>query len=146
MLKPKTGNKPIVSNTLSVVAASLLDLYMLSKKYHLHVKGPRFYGDHKTYDGIADMSLEWFDTIAEFMRSGGESVPCEPDLVHSQSLVTFPTAVTADQMVDHMDETLEDIIEFMHESYGNSNPTIDSLLQDFEVEISKHHYFIKSSM
>ncbi|MGL5579783.1 MAG: ferritin-like domain-containing protein, partial [Cetobacterium sp.] len=112
-----TKSKKKNNNILPMVSASLLDLYVLSKKYHLHVTGPTFYGDHKTYDGIAEVSLEWFDTVAEYMRGRGESVPCDPDEVRSFSHISFDTVDDARSMLQSMQANLQCLISCMQKSY-----------------------------
>ena len=140
------GRSHMEMDILPMVTSSLTELYMIAKKYHLHVTGPTFYGDHKTYDGIAEVALEWFDTVAEYMRGHDMTVPCDPMEIRGMSCIIFDSVNDAGDMLRSMKDNLECMIGCMKESYEKGNPTTDSLLQDLEVELNKQLYFIKSSL
>lgn len=144
MLKPI---KRTETNPLEVITASTLMLYMTAKTYHLNVTGPTFYGDHKTYDGIAEMAIEWYDTLAERMRALELVVPSTPSWVLETSIVGEGTpSLGADGMLEAMLTNLETFSRYINNNLKNFDPTTQNMAQELDAQLGKFTYFIRSSM
>ena len=139
-----------MSKALEISAANMLALKVQAKCFHLNVTGPRFYGDHKTYDGIAEVADGWFDTIAERMRALGIKVVSTLEWADDASLLSdiADEDSDADSMVECMVESLENIIEFLRNSYEEKGLDVASsnMLQELETDLGKQLYFVRSSI
>lgn len=139
-----------MSKALEVSAANMVALKVQAKCFHLNVIGPRFYGDHKTYDGIASLADEWFDTIAERMRALDIKVVSTLEWAEDASLLSDSAdeESDADSMVECMVESLDNIIEFLRASYEEKGLDVASsnMLQELETDLGKQLYFVRSSI
>lgn len=147
MLQPKKKNKP-QDCPLEVLTANMIALQMQAKMFHLNVTGPRFYGDHKTYDGIYEVADEWFDTLAERMRALEMPVPVCPAWVLTHSLIGGGSGEeeSAENMVHTMVRSLETISEHISEKFDDFDDTTLNIVQELDAEIGKHLYFVRSSL
>lgn len=136
------------AKVLEVVTANMLSLYMKAKCFHLNVTGPRFYGDHKTYDGIADVALEWFDVLAERMRALDEEVESSPKWAISLSVMadTAKSTSDAESMAEDMLAGLEAISEYINAKLNEADNTTQNILQEVDAALGKQMYFVRSSL
>lgn len=143
MLRPKSKPR---SNPLEVAFASVYILYAQAKEYHFNVTGPTFYGDHKTYDGIADFAIEWFDMLGERMKALEIPVTVCPDHLLSISCFKKPEdASSAKAMNAGMLQSLECISEFLNSIEDGVDNTTSNMLQELDAVVGKYIYFVRSS-
>lgn len=145
MLKPKSTTK--TGSPIETVTASCIALYMAAKAYHLNVTGPTFYGDHKTYDGIAEMSIGWYDVFAERMRFMNMPVQSSITWVAQKSIIKDANiAQEAEGMLGSMLEMLESFSAFINTELQNFDPTTQNIVQELDADIGKQIYFVRSSL
>lgn len=143
------GKEVRVENSLEVLTANATLLYMKAKNYHLNVAGPRFYGDHKTYDGIAEVALTWFDTLAERMRTLQEKVCVCTGWVEANALFDIEEDAdewTAEEMAQDMVATLQCISTYIQVSCDSLDDTTLNMVQEFDSELGRQLYFVQSSL
>ena len=148
MLQPKVKSKH-TSNALEVLTANMVALQMQAKMFHLNVTGPRFYGDHKTYDGIYEVADDWFDILAERMRALEQKVCVCPAWVLTHSLIDNPAvdeSSDATAMALTMSSTLTTLSSFINRSLDEFDETTISIVQDLDAELGKQLYFVRSSI
>lgn len=143
----KLGNKKN-TNTLEVLTANMVALQMQSKMFHLNVTGPRFYGDHKTYDGIYEVADDYFDILAERMRAIGEPVCVCPQWVMTHSMLddSADESSSAELMVQSMLRSLQNISGHIQSMDGLVDPTTLNIVQELDAAIGKQIYFVRSSI
>lgn len=146
MLAPKKIKQS--HHPLEVLTATMISLQMRAKMFHLNVTGPRFYGDHKTYDGIYEVADEWFDVLAERMRALEMKVCVCPAWVMTLSIETDNTDEdsSAEEMAQSMIKFLEDISEFINDDCDDLDDTTLNMVQELDTEIGKQLYFVRSSL
>lgn len=146
MLKPKLKSKHN-DCPLEVLTANMVALQMQAKMFHLNVTGPRFYGDHKTYDGIYGMADDWFDTLAERMRALEMPVCVCPAWVLTHSLLEGGSEeATAEVMAASMVLSLEVLSEHINTKFDDFDDTTLNIVQELDAEIGKQLYFVRSSL
>lgn len=143
----KLGSKK-VDNHLEVLTASMVALQMQAKMFHLNVTGPRFYGDHKTYDGIYEVADDYFDILAERMRALQQPVCVCPQWVMTFSLLDDSADENsgAELMAKSMLQSLENISAHIQSMDGKVDPTTLNIAQELDAEIGKQAYFVRSSI
>ncbi|MGL4352805.1 MAG: ferritin-like domain-containing protein [Aeromonas popoffii] len=140
--------KKNTDNLLEVLAANMVALQMQAKMFHLNVSGPRFYGDHKTYDGIYEFADEWFDVIAERMRTLNQPVCVCPQWVMTYSMLddSADEGSAAELMAKSILQSMKNISSHVLYMDGKVDPTTISIVQDLDAELGKHIYFVQSSI
>lgn len=144
MLKPSTTTVGPVP--LEVITLTTVSLYLLAKAYHLNVTGPSFYGDHKTYDGVADVAIEWFDKLAERMRALQQ--PMNPTLTRVASISVLDEAdisLDAEGMRKDMVAALEAFREYIVDKLGTFDDVTGNQLQELAYDLDRQAYFVRSS-
>ncbi|MGL6101126.1 MAG: ferritin-like domain-containing protein [Fusobacteriaceae bacterium] len=134
-------------SSLERLTANTLNLYLKAKCYHLNVTGPRFYGDHKTYDGIAETAMEWFDTFAERMRTLGFKVPS--NIMWMEENEMFAPAdpdLNADEMAEDLLTSMENVSAYIQVACDDMDDTTLNIAQEFDADLGKHIYFVRSSI
>lgn len=150
-LMPKKSKSSIAKTTaspLEIITANTMSLYMLAKNFHLNVTGPSFYGAHKTFDGIADMAIEWFDTLAERMRALEMPVCSHPMWVMDMCMMdrSADENSSCEEMLDCMLSSLENVSTYICANGPSMDPTTDNMLQELDRDIGKQMYFVRSSL
>ena len=139
-----------MSKVLEIAAANMVALKLQAKCFHLNVTGPRFYSDHKTYDGIAEMADEWFDTLAERLRALSVKVPSSLEWAQDASMLSDSADEDsdADSMAECMVESLETFIDYLRKNYEAKGLDVASsnMLQEVETDLGKQLYFVRSSL
>lgn len=135
-------------NLLEVLTANMIALQMQAKMFHLNVSGPRFYGDHKTYDGIYEFADKWFDVLAERMRTLNQPVCVCPQWVMTYSMLddSADEGSAAELMVKSILQSMNNISAHVLFMDGKVDPTTISIIQDLDAELGKHIYFVQSSI
>lgn len=133
---------------LEVILGSLMCLYIKAKRYHFNVTGPTFYGDHKTYDKIADGALEWYDVIGERMRALMIPVCACPERHAEVSVIAggIPTSAPADAMCGDMLSSLQVLSDTCNIGKFEGGPTTENIIQEVDAFLGKSIYFVRSSM
>lgn len=136
------------ANALEVITLNTMALFLQAKKFHLNVTGPRFYGDHKTYDGIADVGMEWFDTLAERMRALDMTICTCPKLIDKLSMMDTGADEdsSAEEMAQAMLASLEEFSEFLQAAFEGVDATTSNMLQELDAALGKQIYFVRSSL
>lgn len=67
----KTDNAPAIVDALNRLLADSFALYLKTKNYHWHVRGPQFRALHLLFDEQASQILATTDPIAERVRKSG---------------------------------------------------------------------------
>lgn len=135
-------------NLLEVLTANMVALQMQAKLFHLNVTGPRFYGDHKTYDGIYEVADDYFDILAERMRALQMPVPVCPQWAMTYSVLddSADESSSAELMAKSMLKSLENIIAHIQWMDGKVDPTTLNIAQELDAELGKQAYFVRSSI
>lgn len=147
MLQPKKVRKP-QDCPLEVLTANMVALQMQAKMFHLNVTGPRFYGDHKTYDGIYEVADEWFDILAERMRALEMPVCVCPAWVLTHSLIDSGAGEesSAEDMAVAMVASLTILSEHINDKFDDFDDTTLNIVQELDAELGKQLYFVRSSI
>lgn len=66
-----SNNQPAVADALNALLADSFALYLKTKNYHWHVRGPHFRERHLLFDEQATQILATTDLIAERVRKNG---------------------------------------------------------------------------
>lgn len=133
--------------SLQVLVGNLTLLQIKAKNYHWNVTGESFYGDHHTFDGLADLVEDWIDTIAERMRALQESVDARAALyLESMWFSEGDHEIDRDDMVGGMVSTLETVATHLYSMIRDAdNPVTQNILQDLCADLEKQAYFLRSS-
>lgn len=133
--------------SLQVLVGNLTLLQIKAKNYHWNVTGESFYGDHHTFDGLADLVEDWIDTIAERMRALQEPVDARADLyLESMWFSEGDHEIDRDDMVGGMVSTLETVATHLYSMIRDAdNPVTQNILQDLCADLEKQAYFLRSS-
>lgn len=133
---------------LEVLTANMVALQMQAKMFHLNVTGPRFYGDHKTYDGIYEVADEGFDILAERMRTLNQPVCVCPQWVMTFSILDDSADENSDAtlMAKSILQSMKNISAHILSMDGKVDPTTLTIVQDLDAELGKHIYFVQSSI
>lgn len=134
--------------TLEELTANMVALQMQAKMFHLNVTGPRFYGDHKTFDGIYELADKWFDIFAERMRALEKTVCSCPEWVMAYSVLddSADENSAAEAMCKSILQSMNNISGHIQAMDGKVDPTTLNLAQEFDAELGKHIYFVRSSL
>ncbi len=147
MLPIATVVETVSVNSLEQLTANTMNLYLKAKCYHLNVTGPRFYSDHKTYDGIAATALEWYDTFAERMRRLGQTVPSNSEwLCDNQMFVPGNPELSAEEMAQCILASMENMSTYVQVACDDMDDTTLNMAQEFDADIGLHIYFVRSSL
>ncbi|HET6536525.1 MAG TPA: DNA starvation/stationary phase protection protein [Sphingopyxis sp.] len=97
----KSHNVPAVVDALNALLADSYALYLKSKNYHWHVKGPNFRDLHLLFDEHAAQILAATDLIAERVRkNGATTLRSISDIARRQTIADDDAAnVDAETMV-----------------------------------------------
>lgn len=97
----KSHNVPAVVDALNALLADSYALYLKSKNYHWHVKGPNFRDFHLLFDEHAAQILAATDLIAERVRkNGATTLRSISDIARRQTIADDDAAnVDAETMV-----------------------------------------------
>lgn len=136
------------TGSLEVITLNTMALFLQAKMFHLNVTGPRFYGDHKTYDGIAEVGMEWYDILAERMRALDMTVCSCPKMVAKLSIMDSGADEdsSAEEMAKSMLASLEEFSELIQSSFDSVDDTTSNLLQELDAALGKQIYFVRSSL
>lgn len=144
---PIVTSETIFENSLERLCANTLNLYLKAKCYHLNVTGPRFYGDHKTYDGIASTAMEWFDIFAERMRTLGQKVPSTSGWLEENEMFSpGDSELSAEEMAEDLLSSMENMSVYVQVACMGMDDTTLNMAQEFDSDIGKHIYFVRSSL
>lgn len=144
---PIATNESVFENSLERLCANTMNLYMKAKCYHLNVTGPRFHSDHVTYDGIAVTALEWFDIFAERMRRLDQKVPSTTEwMVENEMFNPGNPDASADEMVEDILASMENMSVYVQVACDDMDDTTLNMAQEFDADIGKHIYFVRSSI
>lgn len=133
--------------SLQVLVGNLTLLQIKAKNYHWNVTGESFYGDHHTFDGLADLVEDWIDTIAERMRALQEPVDARAALyLESMWFSEGDHEIDRDDMVGGMVSTLETVATHLYSMIRDADsPVTQNILQDLCADLEKQAYFLRSS-
>lgn len=147
-IKPLGGKAKTQTSPLEVVTANMLCLYMKAKLFHLNAQGEGFYGAHKTFDKIAKLGTDWFDTLAERMRALQQPVCVCPSWTCELSLLDDETSHDAeiDEMYESMTSDLEVISNYINSQIKSYDDTTANMLQELDAALGKQAYFTRSSI
>lgn len=136
------------TGSLEVITLNTMALFLQAKMFHLNVTGPRFYGDHKTYDGIAAVGMEWYDILAERMRALDMTVCSCPKMVAKLSIMDSGADEdsSAEEMAKSMLASLEEFSELLQASFDSVDATTSNMLQELDAALGKQIYFVRSSL
>lgn len=148
MMKPQGSKTKPQATPLEVITANMLCLYMKAKLFHLNASGEGFYGAHKTFDGIADLGVDWFDTLAERMRALQIPVCVCPSWANEHSLLEEETGYDSeiDEMFESMTSDLEVLSNYINAHIKSYDGTTGNMLQELDAELGKQAYFTRSSI
>ena len=99
-----SNNQPAVADALNALLADSFALYLKTKNYHWHVKGPSFRSLHLLFDEQAAQILATTDLIAERVRkNGAATLRSIGDISRRQSIKDDDAAsVDAETMVRNL--------------------------------------------
>lgn len=93
----KSHNVPAVVDALNALLADSYALYLKSKNYHWHVKGPNFRDLHLLFDEHAAQILAATDLIAERVRkNGATTLRSISDIARRQTIADDDDAANVD--------------------------------------------------
>lgn len=138
-----------VAAALQEALVDLVDLSLVAKQAHWHVRGPQFLPVHQQLDGIVDDARVWADLVAERSVTLGVPVDGRASVVSAETgLPDFPTGwVDDDKAVALMAGCVESVIRRIRarvEELGE----LDPVTQDLEIEIlrglEKHLWMLEA--
>ena len=131
---------------LGVILANLYVISIKAKNYHWNTEGPKFYGDHKTYDMIYEGANENIDIIGERMRAMQFKVQSDLPFILKTATVGDDFIEEPDEMCCDMTEVLEDFSESLEEAMLYVDRTTENILQEIDAWACKMAYFTRSVM
>lgn len=149
MIKPSVKKKHHDVSPLETVTANMINLYLQAKMFHLNVTGPEFYGAHKTFDGIANLCVEWFDTLAERMRALEMTVCVHPQWLCDMSLMSGEEGVEhadCEEMLVTMLDSMKAVSLFINANMNTFDNTTANMMQEVDADLGKQMYFVRSSI
>lgn len=142
----KTLELKTSEDVLSVVLSNLYVIGIKAKNYHWNTEGPKFYGDHKTFDTIYEGAYEHIDTIGERMRALQYKVQSELPFIMKNATVSDDFEEDPEEMCCDMTETLEEFSSNLVENMIFVDRTTENILQEVDAWAGKMAYFTRSSM
>ncbi len=150
MLDPITNSKTALIAEINALLADHFALYIKSKNFHWHVKGPRFRDLHLLFDEQAVAIQGEIDAIGERVRKlGGDTLTSVGSVAQfSQIKDQDSTTLTAEEMITELRDdnaALVDRLKGMKEltEQVGDNAT-DGLLDDWTDQAEERVWFLNS--
>lgn len=140
-----------VAAALQEALVDLVDLGLVGKQAHWHVRGPEFLPVHEQLDVIVNDSRAWADLVAERSVTIGVPVDGRASTVASDSsLPEFPTGwVDADKAVALVADVVEAVVVRMRRRVAELGE-LDPVTQDLVIEIlrglEKHLWMLQAQL
>lgn len=135
-----------VDMVLNQILSNVTVLRLKSHNCHFNVEGPSFYSDHKTYEGLYEVTDGWIDTLGERIRALGFPVCMEPAVVLKEMVIKFDCVGTeADPMREMLLSDLVAVRSLVEGAYSVVDETTANILQELSRDLDKQAYFIRSS-
>ena len=150
MLDPNNNAKTQMVAELNGLLADHFALYVKTKNFHWHVKGPRFRDLHVLFDEQAIEIRDQIDVIGERARKiGGDTITSIGMIVeHTQVKDQDSTTLSAEDMVAQLrddNQRMVDRLKAMKETAENAGDNAtDGLLDDWTDMAEERVWFLNS--
>lgn len=152
MVDPNTNSKTALIAEINGLLADHFALYVKTKNFHWHVKGPRFRDLHLMFDEQAIEIRDQIDVIGERARKlGGDTITSVSMIAgHTQVKDQDSAALSADEMITElrddnakMVERLKAMKELAEQAGDNAT---DGLLDDWTDMAEERVWFLTSTL
>ena len=150
MLDPNNNAKTQMVAELNGLLADHFALYVKTKNFHWHVKGPRFRDLHVLFDEQAIEIRDQIDVIGERARKiGGDTITSIGMIAeHTQVKDQDSTTLSAEEMVAQLrddNQRMVDRLKAMKETAENAGDNAtDGLLDDWTDMAEERVWFLNS--
>lgn len=150
MLDPNTNSKTALIAEINALLADHFALYIKSKNFHWHVKGPRFRDLHLLFDEQAGAIQGEIDAIGERVRKlGGDTLTSVGSIAQFTQIKDQDSAtLTAEEMIT---ELRDDNVALVSRLKGMKELTeqvgdnaTDGLLDDWTDQAEERVWFLNS--
>lgn len=150
MNDPETNSKTALISELNGLLADHFALFIKTKNFHWHVKGPRFHDLHLLFDSHALEIRDQIDLIAERVRKqGAETLTSLGTMAkHSQIKDQDSTTLSAEEMITELRDDnatvitrLKSMKELAEQAGDNAT---DGLLDDWTDMAEQRVWFLSS--
>ncbi|WP_081944772.1 Dps family protein [Sphingopyxis sp. MWB1] len=145
-------NSPNVVDALNALLADSFALYLKTKNYHWHVKGPRFRDLHLLFDEQAGEILATTDLIAERVRKNGAgTLRSIGDISRHQSIKDDDSeGLAADAMIERLAADNERLLERIREAKAAAEAADDiatsGIIDEWADQTEQRIWFLKATL
>ena len=150
MLDPNNNSITALNVEINALLADHFALYLKTKNFHWHVKGPRFRDLHLLFDEQALEIQGQIDAIGERVRkNGGETLTSVGAIAqHTQIKDQDSTSLSAEDMITHLRDDNRKMVERLKSMKqlaedANDNAT-DGLIDDWTDMAEERVWFLNS--
>ncbi|WP_260926849.1 Dps family protein [Novosphingobium sp. 9] len=136
-------------DSLNGLLADTLALYIKTKNFHWHVKGPQFHDLHLLFDAQAGQIFALTDVVAERVRKQGGKTLTSPDSVVSKTRIKPQDSTDLDAMA-MVRELYEDNLEYVKrlrevkEAAGEAGDNAtDGIVDDWTDQAEERAWFLR---
>ena len=152
MLDPNNSQTTQMVSEINALLADHFALYVKTKNFHWHVKGPRFRDLHLLFDEQAIEIRDQIDDIGERARKiGGETITSVGMIMqHTQVKDEDSTQLTAEEMVTKLRDDNQAMVERLKsmkktaEAAGDN--ATDGLIDDWTDMAEERVWFLTSTL
>ncbi len=136
-------------DSLNGLLADTFALYVKTKNFHWHVKGPHFHDLHLLFDTQATQVSGMIDMVAERVRKQGGKTLTSPQVISAKTRIKPQDSTDLDAMA-MVKELLDDNVDFVarlrevKEAAGEAGDNAtDSLVDDWTDETEERAWFLR---
>ena len=136
-------------DSLNGLLADTFALYVKTKNFHWHVKGPHFHDLHLLFDTQATQVSGMIDMVAERVRKQGGKTLTSPQVISAKTRIKPQDSTDLDAMA-MVKELLDDNVDFVarlrevKEAAGEAGDNAtDSLVDDWTDEAEERAWFLR---
>ena len=141
-----------ISVTLNALLADLITLYLKTKNFHWHVRGPQFRDYHLLLGEQADQIIDGFDSIAERVRKvGGSTIRSVEHVLRLARLRgNDAETVSATEMLGELRRDNRKLADFLRDAHLICTDYVDvasaGVLQTLIDQAEKRVWFLTETM
>ena len=143
-------NQPLI-NFLNQQVSNFAVLYVKLHRYHWFIQGPHFFGLHKKFEELYELTAEYMDELAErVLAIGGKPLATMSKFLDETTLTEAEADDKEREMLGELHADLMQIAaeckegEDLCDEYGDQ-PSADLLIR-LEGELEKHAWMIRATI
>ena len=149
---PADNARKALTDSLNRLLADCFALYLKTKNFHWHVRGPNFRDLHLLFDEQAAAIFVLTDLVAERVRKNGASTLTSIGAIAEQSRIVDQNdaSLSADAMIAELAQDNRTLVEAFREvkeaaSVAGDNAT-DGLLDDWTDQAEQRAWFLEQTI